>query len=59
MISQILASSGWRSVCFAYWSWPRTKDTQANIESLLALDIKYLENHLEPVAKWGEQEPHK
>ncbi|XP_006454306.1 hypothetical protein AGABI2DRAFT_61172 [Agaricus bisporus var. bisporus H97] len=30
----------------------------ANVESMLALDVKYLENHLEPVARWGEQEPH-
>lgn len=30
----------------------------ANIETMLGLDLKYLENHLEPVAKWGEQEPH-
>lgn len=35
------------------------KITQANVESMLALDVKYLENHLEPVARWGEQEPHK
>ncbi|KXN90069.1 hypothetical protein AN958_05074 [Leucoagaricus sp. SymC.cos] len=30
----------------------------ANVETMIGLDLKYLENHLEPVAKWGEQEPH-
>lgn len=25
---------------------------------MLELDLKYLENHLKPVAKWGQQEPH-
>lgn len=30
----------------------------ANIESMLSLDIGYFECVIEPVAKWGEQEPH-
>jgi len=29
-----------------------------NVESMLSLDLNYFEGHLEPVAKWGEQEPH-
>lgn len=50
--------TGWRFVLLSQ-QFRRSADiTQANVETMLALDIKYLEHHLEPVAKWGEQQPH-
>lgn len=50
--------TGWRLVVPVLVQAGVLRTTQANVELMLALDLKYFEEHLEPVAKWGEQEPH-